>query len=99
MSKELATRHCESGIYCCVCRDQEVGRAWRASLTNMGAPDFECPQGKEWDWRPPSRGIGDTVEKVIHAVTLGLVRPCGGCKKRRDRLNRLWPYRTQNAEG
>lgn len=40
----------------------------------------------------PPRGLGDTVERVIKTVTLGLVKPCGGCKKRREALNALVPY-------
>ena len=40
----------------------------------------------------PDRGLGNTVEKAIKTVTLGLVKPCKGCEKRRDALNRLVPY-------
>lgn len=40
----------------------------------------------------PSAGLGDTIAKAIQAVTLGLVRPCGGCEERRKLLNRLVPY-------
>ena len=41
----------------------------------------------------PSRGIGDTVEKIIHKATAGRVKSCGGCKKRRDALNNMLPYK------
>ncbi len=41
----------------------------------------------------PSRGLGDTVAKAIKAVTFGKVKPCGGCAKRRDALNRIVPFR------
>ncbi len=40
-----------------------------------------------------SRGLGDTVAKAIHTVTGGLVKPCGGCKKRQEKLNEMFPYR------
>ena len=40
-----------------------------------------------------SRGLGDTVEKVINKVTAGKVKSCGKCKKRRDALNRAFPYK------
>tara|TARA_R100000995_G_C3446636_1_gene106008 strand:+ start:511 stop:678 length:168 start_codon:yes stop_codon:yes gene_type:complete len=40
-----------------------------------------------------SKGFGDTVEKVIKKVTAGKVKPCGGCKKRRDALNKMFPYK------
>ncbi|MEA2708132.1 MAG: hypothetical protein QOF78_733 [Phycisphaerales bacterium] len=36
-----------------------------------------------------SRGVGDTIAKVAQAVGIA---PCDGCKKRRDALNRLFPY-------
>ena len=40
-----------------------------------------------------SKGLGDTVKKVIDKVTRGKVKPCGGCKKRQQRLNKLLPYK------
>lgn len=40
-----------------------------------------------------SRGFGDTVEKAINKVTGGKVKSCGGCKKRRDALNKAFPYK------
>ena len=82
---------CKSGAHCRTCRDAgERGRRWRAEFAGM---DWECPQGKPWGYEPPSRGLGDTVERLIKKVTFGKVKPCGGCKKRRDTLNRLVPYR------
>jgi hypothetical protein len=42
-----------------------------------------------------SRGLGDTVAKAINVATAGLVQPCGSCNKRKERLNALLPYRTQ----
>lgn len=39
-----------------------------------------------------SRGLGDTVKKVIDKITRGKVKPCGGCKKRKELLNKLIPY-------
>jgi hypothetical protein len=41
---------------------------------------------------PKSRGFGDTVAKAIKVATGGLVKPCGGCKKRQQKLNELFPY-------
>ncbi len=41
-----------------------------------------------------SRGVGDTVAKFIHVVTLGLVKPCGACEEERTRLNEKMPYRS-----
>jgi len=39
--------------------------------------------------RRPSKGLGDTIAKVTEAVG---IKPCGGCKKRQARLNKLVPY-------
>ena len=60
--------------------------AWRAALKK---------------YRPPARGLGDTVERVLDATGIGPVaktvittvtgKPCG-CDKRRDLLNKLVPY-------
>ena len=37
-----------------------------------------------------SRGLGDTIARATAAVG---VKPCGGCEKRRQTLNRLVPYK------
>lgn len=44
---------------------------------------------------PPKRsiGLGDTVKWMIDKVTFGKTKPCGGCKKRQERLNKLLPYK------
>ena len=39
---------------------------------------------------PPSRGLGDTIEKLTSKVG---IKSCGGCKRRRDKLNKAIPYR------
>ena len=47
------------------------------------------------DIESKSIGLGDTVMKVIKIATLGKIRPkqgCG-CNKRRNKLNRLFPYK------
>ena len=88
--------HCTVKLHCPLCRDLLAGRAWRVSLSLRfavpgGAVDFVCPHGRSWGTQP-SRGLGDTVAKVIHAVTG--IKPCGGCRKRQAALNRLMPYET-----
>ncbi len=40
-----------------------------------------------------SRGLGDTIAKMTKAVW---IKPCGGCKKRQDYLNKKVPYKTKN---
>ena len=41
-----------------------------------------------------SKGLGDAVAKVTRAV--GIV-PCGNCEKRKELLNKLFPFKTVNA--
>ncbi len=36
-----------------------------------------------------SRGLGDTIAKVTSAVG---IKPCGGCKRRQEKLNEMFPY-------
>lgn len=38
-----------------------------------------------------SRGFGDTIARMTTAVG---ITPCGGCKKRQAKLNKLFPYKT-----
>lgn len=44
--------------------------------------------------RPPeqSRGIGDTIAKITTALG---IKPCGGCKERQAKLNKILPYKTE----
>jgi len=51
---------------------------------------------KRRDPRRISRGLGDTIKKIIDKATLGKVKPCGGCKKRQAALNKLMPYKGGN---
>ena len=92
--------HCTSGAHCGTCRDREGGRAWRrqiAAAFGLSSVNWLCPQDKPWGYKQPSRGLGDTVAKIIKRVTRGRVKPCGGCRKRQQRLNELVPY-TQGAK-
>ena len=38
-----------------------------------------------------ARGLGDTLARVIHNYTG--IEPCGGCNKRKETLNTLFPYK------
>lgn len=51
-----------------------------------------------WDVSQSSRGFGDTIAKVTHAVGIdrtihALGVDCGDCKERQKKLNELFPYR------
>jgi len=84
-----------SHAHCGACRAKDGGRQWRESLANAfelppDAPDFTCPHGRPWGYIPPSKGVGDTIAKITSAVG---IKPCGGCKKRRAKLNEMFPYK------
>ncbi|HCD32347.1 MAG TPA: hypothetical protein DER01_08050 [Phycisphaerales bacterium] len=40
----------------------------------------------------PDRGLGDSVQRVIHKLSAGRIKPCGKCRKRQNKLNQLLPY-------
>ena len=37
-----------------------------------------------------ARGLGDTLARVIHNTTG--IEPCDGCNKRKEKLNKWFPY-------
>ncbi len=96
--KEFASSTlCLSRTACFVCRNRDEGRAWRATMMARSTVpgnevDWPCPHGVPWGAKPKMRGLGDLVERTIKAVTLGKVKPCEGCKKRRDALNKAVPF-------
>jgi hypothetical protein len=54
---------------------------------NAEADECPHPTGRKFE----SRGVGDTVAKIIQTVTKKA--PCGGCAKRRAALNKILPYK------
>lgn len=82
----LRILNCSERIHCRTCR---TDADWRERV--VGEREFECPYGVTAD-NLPSEGLGDTIAKGIKAATFGLVKPCGGCKKRQEKLNHLFPY-------
>lgn len=44
------------------------------------------------------RGVGDTIERAIKAVSRGAVKPCSKCEERRNKLNRLMPYKNRETD-
>lgn len=65
-------------------------------------------QESQWNPSQPSRGLGDTIAKVTHAIGLDVVaesivkavtgKGCG-CKKRQAVLNAAVPYRSAGESG
>ena len=40
-----------------------------------------------------SKGVGDTVSKIIKMLSGGKVKECEPCKKRKEALNKKFPYK------
>lgn len=49
--------------------------------------------------KPVSKGLGDTVSKAISAVSFNRIKPCGACKKRQEKLNKMFPYKKDSTPG
>jgi len=58
-------------------------------------------------WNEKSKGVGDTIKKITSATKLDklaekIAEVAGkedcGCKKRQDRLNRMFPYQKENYD-
>jgi hypothetical protein len=43
-----------------------------------------------------NKGLGDTVSSIIRNVSRGKIKECGGCKKRKELLNKNVDYRKIN---
>jgi len=43
--------------------------------------------------KPKSEGLGDTVKKITNAMG---IKQCAPCKRRQQKLNRLFPYNNKD---
>lgn len=69
--------------------------------TKDGVPLYRCSRCNRGPWpsksgrfapiecRNGNGGLGDLVAGAIKVATLGLVKPCGGCKERQAKLNAM----------
>tara|TARA_R100000655_G_scaffold108853_2_gene161766 strand:- start:50 stop:304 length:255 start_codon:yes stop_codon:yes gene_type:complete len=81
-------------IKCTHWKDCGLNGAGCCSINEYKKPSFGvCLKVCKKNTHKPSKGLGDTVEKVIKALTKGKVKPCGGCKKRKEALNKMMPYK------
>lgn len=42
-----------------------------------------------------SKGLGDSIKKVTEALR---IPQCGACKRRQEKLNRLFPYKNASKD-
>ena len=49
--------------------------------------------------KPQSKGLGDTLEKAIKKISRGKIKPCGACQKRKEKLNKMFPYKKDSTPG
>ena len=60
--------------------------------------DKRTKEYKQWKSKQPAKGIGDVVETVLQKTGIANVakfvlgEDCN-CDKRRDKLNKLWPFK------
>ncbi len=66
----------QSRFACTICK-RETG--WLDSTRTPETIERNCK----------SRGIGDTIARVTHALG---IKTCGGCSERQEKLNELIPY-------
>ena len=45
--------------------------------------------------KPKSEGLGDTVKKITNAMG---IKQCEPCKKRQQRLNKMFPYKNKDKD-
>ena len=63
------------------------------SICDKDDVDLCCPTCDMYDG--PSRGVGDVVKRATSAVG---IKPCGGCQKRREMLNRMMPFKDKDKD-
>ena len=51
---------------------------------------------REANYKGKSRGLGDTIAKATRAVG---IKPCGACKKRQAKLNKMFSYKSNKEKG
>ena len=55
------------------------------ALFAAAPPEPPLPQATRQNWR----GLGDVIASATKAVG---IKPCGGCRKRQEKLNQLVPF-------
>ena len=64
----------------------------QVNLARMNDPHIEMPKSPDPE---KSKGLGDTIKKVTNKLG---IKQCGGCKKRQEKLNRLFPYKKESKK-
>tara|TARA_R110000824_G_scaffold100551_1_gene239083 strand:+ start:738 stop:926 length:189 start_codon:yes stop_codon:yes gene_type:complete len=59
-------------------------------------PKYDPPKKKRFEPKNESKGFGDTVSKIIKKLTFGKAEECEPCKKRKEALNKKFPYKNDD---
>jgi len=82
--KQLRPLACHTRAHCRTCR---TDADWREAVT--GVREFDCPHGIT-RLTMPVRGLGDVIENITSTAR---IKPCRRCKKTRDSLNKILPFK------
>lgn len=77
-----------TGTNCAVHQSLMYRSLWDAEAAEIAAGTAPASSSVP---HPVSRGLGDDVANLIHKVSGGKIKPCGGCKKRQAKLNHWFP--------
>lgn len=67
----------------------ETGKGPGQPIVDKNAPPEKLPPHKQYV------GLGDVVAGAIKVATLGLVKPCEPCQKRKEALNKIKLWETK----
>jgi len=98
---------CKSHELCLSCRNGEHFRRQLFSRGDVDVVDFACPEGAKIGQTEnlPARGLGTVIEQAVKPIAKALKLPCldaqsrlkpgSPCARRRDALNRAFPFPRQ----
>lgn len=87
---------CTDGVCCAIEKYPNPSRAVCLTFCEMNTNPISEKQRDSFfksQGKIQSRGLGDTIKKVIDKLSGGKVKQCGGCKKRQEALNKLITYK------
>lgn len=92
----MSCKHAQFTVKGIVCGIGEFqGKSISEGVCLNLCPKYDGPRDDSAQVAVKSQGLGDTLTKITTAVG---IRPCGGCKRRADWLNKAFPYGQQDVQ-